>query len=97
MSTAMTKPEVLNLEEAADYLRVSKGTVLRMIAQQGLPGRRVGKEWRFLRAALADWLREPSPKERLLRQAGALADDPDMAGLLKEIYVNRDRPETENR
>ena len=97
MSTAMTKLEVLNLEEAADYLRVSKGTVLRMIAQQGLPGRRVGKEWRFLRAALADWLRAPSPKERLLRQAGALADDPDMAGLLKEIYVNRNRPETENR
>jgi excisionase family DNA binding protein len=95
MSTATISSEVLTLEEAADYLRVSKGTVVLLIAQQGLPGRRVGKEWRFLRGALADWLRQPSPKEVLLRQAGVFAEDPDLPALLKEIYANRGRPEIE--
>ena len=47
---------VLTLGEAAELLRVPEEG-LRELAEAGeLPGRRVGEEWRFARAALLDWL-----------------------------------------
>jgi excisionase family DNA binding protein len=51
--------DVLSLEEAAVYLKIDFGDVRRMIKEQGLPGRKIGDEWRFLRGAIADWLRAP--------------------------------------
>ena len=95
MSTVIAKTEVLNLEEAAAYLRVPGATVRRLAEREGLPGRRIGKEWRFLKAALDDWLRRPTPKEALLRQAGVLADDPTLravrtpAGWRLDVPVDR--------
>ena len=49
--------EVLTLSEAAAYLRVPEAEVLRLAERQELPSRLVGAEWRFLKSALADWLR----------------------------------------
>ena len=47
---------VLTIDEAAGLLRVEAG-VVRDLAEAGqLPGRRVGGEWRFARAALLAWL-----------------------------------------
>ena len=51
--------DVLSLEEAATYLKIEFGDLRRMIKEQGLPGRKIGDEWRFLRGAIADWLRAP--------------------------------------
>ena len=75
MSQVVETVEVLTLEEAAVFLRVSPDAVLRLIVQQALPAREIEGEWRFLRAALADWLRERSGKAVLLSQVGAFADD----------------------
>jgi excisionase family DNA binding protein len=41
--------EVLTLAEAAAYLRFSEEDVVRLVHEQGLPGRRLDREWRFLR------------------------------------------------
>ncbi len=71
MSHTVINAEVLNLEEAATFLRVPKETVVRMVSRQGLPGRRLGREWRFLKTALDNWLCRPTGKDVLLRQAGA--------------------------
>lgn len=51
--------DVLTLEEAAIYLKIEFSELRRMIKEQGLPGRKIGEEWRFLRGAIADWLRAP--------------------------------------
>jgi excisionase family DNA binding protein len=48
--------EIMNSREAADFLRVGKETVIREARAGRLPGRRIGKEWRFSRAALLKWL-----------------------------------------
>jgi excisionase family DNA binding protein len=49
-------PEVLTLAEAAELLRVEV-EALRAWAEAGdVPGRRLGGDWRFRRAALLDWL-----------------------------------------
>ncbi len=88
-------PEVLTLAEAAAYLRVPEAELARMTGSQGLPGRLIGSEWRFSRAAIQDWLRRPSMKESLLQLAGSWKDDPCLEDMLKEIYRQRGRPMTE--
>jgi excisionase family DNA binding protein len=49
--------EVLTTEEAAEFLRVSTKTILALARQGDLPGEKVGRAWRFLRAELLDYLR----------------------------------------
>ncbi len=90
--------EVLTLAEAAAYLRLPEDEVTRLVFDQGLPGRYTGTEWRFLKAALQDWLRTPAPrgsKEALLSVAGVWKDMPDLDDVLAEIYKHRGRPMTE--
>jgi len=95
MSEVVETVEVLTLEEAAAFLRVSPDAVMRLVVQQSLPGRQIEGEWRFLRAALADWLRERSGKAVLLSQAGALAQDESLPEVRAAIYKQRGRPEAE--
>ncbi len=49
--------EVLTLAEAASYLRVTEDAVAEIAAQDAIPAQRIAGEWRFLKRALADWLR----------------------------------------
>lgn len=50
--------EVLTAEEAAEFLGFNPVTI-RLKARLGeIPGRKIGKEWRFSRTALLEWLRE---------------------------------------
>lgn len=51
-----TQPDVLTLAEAAAYLRLTEEDVLRLVNEQALPARRLGNEWRFLKAAVQHWL-----------------------------------------
>ena len=54
-------PAVLTLAEAASLLRLDEGVVEEQAQNGELPGRRIGKHWRFSRDALLAWLaNEPS-------------------------------------
>ena len=92
-----TRHDVLTLSEAARHLRVAERDVEELAAQGALPGRRVKEEWRFLRAALDDWLRGPDHRTALLQQAGALVDDPYLPQLLRSINVRRRRTESDGK
>ena len=48
--------DVLNVEEAAEYLRFSPYTIREKAREGEIPGRKIGKEWRFSRRALLEWL-----------------------------------------
>lgn len=56
-------PEIMNVQEAAEFLRVSPITVRAMLAEQRMPGKRIGKEWRLSRTALIQWLGEPGERK----------------------------------
>jgi excisionase family DNA binding protein len=75
MGQATIIPDVLTLEEAADYLRLPEETIERQAAQGQIPGRRIEDTWRFLKAAIDDWLRSNDSQTLLLQQAGALANE----------------------
>ena len=52
----MREDDVLTSAEAAAFLKVGPRTVLDEAKRGRLPGRRVGKEWRFSRKVLEAWL-----------------------------------------
>ena len=92
--------EVLTLSEAAAYLRLPEAEVMRMVREQNLGARQIGAEWRFLRAAIQDWLRAGTPslqanKEAWMSLAGKYKDDPDLLRICEEAYRQRGRPSTE--
>jgi excisionase family DNA binding protein len=49
--------EVLTADEAARVLRVSTKTILTLARDGVLPGEKVGRAWRFVRANLLEHLR----------------------------------------
>lgn len=50
--------EILNLEEAAKFLEVGERTLLKLLRDEHIPARKIGREWRFSRYALLQWLAE---------------------------------------
>ncbi len=49
---------LLTTEQVANYLKIDKFTVYRLVAQKKLPAFKVGNQWRFKRAILEAWLRK---------------------------------------
>jgi excisionase family DNA binding protein len=46
------QPDLMTIEEAAEYLRVNPQTVYRLMQRKALPGVKVGHQWRIRRADL---------------------------------------------
>ncbi|HYT92324.1 MAG TPA: helix-turn-helix domain-containing protein, partial [Gemmataceae bacterium] len=88
--------DVLTLAEAAAYLRLPEREVIAAAASQGLPGRLVGGEWRFLKTAIQQWLSVSQPtaemrKAAILQLAGKWKDDPDAEWILEDAMRRRGR------
>ncbi|HEY0481813.1 MAG TPA: helix-turn-helix domain-containing protein [Kofleriaceae bacterium] len=52
-------PEVMNAEQAGQFLQIAEAVVIELAEAGTLPGRRLGNAWRFSRAALVAWLAGP--------------------------------------
>lgn len=48
--------EILNVDEACKFLKLSKVTLYKHVRSGEIPGVKVGKVWRFHRTKLEDWL-----------------------------------------
>ena len=98
--TNSLQAEVLTLNEAAAYLRLSEAEVVHLVSTQDLPGRQSGTEWRFLTTAIQHWLRtgprSKSNKEAWTALAGAWKNDPFREEMLKEISKQHGRPLVED-
>jgi excisionase family DNA binding protein len=53
---ATYREPLLSVEELAHTLQVTTGTVYRLVREDGLPGVRVGGQWRFRRDEFERWL-----------------------------------------
>lgn len=51
-----TRKEVMTIEDVANYLRIPRSSVYKLAQKGDLPGRKVGKHWRFHRGTIADWV-----------------------------------------
>lgn len=48
--------EILTMEDAAELFGVSIKTFIKLLKEEKVPGRKIGREWRFSRQALIAWL-----------------------------------------
>lgn len=51
-----TDPEILNIEQAAALLGVSVKTFNKVLHTQDMPARKIGREWKFSRQHLIEWV-----------------------------------------
>ncbi|UZQ85127.1 methyltransferase domain-containing protein [Thermoclostridium stercorarium] len=54
--------EILNMDEAAELFGVSVKTFIKLLREEDVPARKIGREWRFSRKALIEWLAGGSSK-----------------------------------
>lgn len=47
---------ILNVEQAVEFLGISEKTLIKMLREEHIPARKIGREWRFSKAALTEWL-----------------------------------------
>jgi excisionase family DNA binding protein len=99
-SSEATSRSVLTLPEAAEFLRIADSEVESLAIAGTIPGRRIGTEWRFLKAALEEWLRATSDRDgkaALLALAGAFKEDPHLEEIVEAAYRQRRRAAAEAR
>ena len=74
--------ELMTLKEVANYLRVTKKTIHRLLERRVIPAMKVGRQWRFDRNSIEVWLRLSSAN----RAANILVidDDETICSLFKD-------------
>ena len=50
--------DVLNLEQVIEFFGVSERTMIKLLREERIPARKIGREWRFSKSALLRWLGE---------------------------------------
>ncbi len=57
-------PEVMNAEQAGQFLQIEEKNVIELAEAGKLPGKKLGPVWRFSREALVQWLSTPETVKR---------------------------------
>jgi excisionase family DNA binding protein len=56
-------PEIMKINEAAQYLRISSSSLYKLAQEGKIPAQKVGKHWRFHKQALEKWFLKFPPIE----------------------------------
>jgi excisionase family DNA binding protein len=57
----LPEPKVITIGELAEYLRVHRTTLYRLLKKQQLPGFKIGSDWRFNVEAIDQWRMQQGP------------------------------------
>jgi excisionase family DNA binding protein len=71
--------EVMNLNQLAAYLQLSPQTLYRKVECGEIPGAKIGRQWRFKKAVIDEWLERtalfsPAGLDLLMRETKEAAD-----------------------
>ena len=72
----------MTLEEVADYLRVTKKTIYRLLERHDIPATKVGRQWRFDKASIDTWLNQNSVETKV--SIIVIDDDKELCSLFKD-------------
>ena len=59
------RPRLMNVREAAEFLRVAPKTLYGLVSQRRIPYRKAGRRLLFLESELVDWTRPAERKRRM--------------------------------
>jgi excisionase family DNA binding protein len=79
---------LMTLEELADYLRVKKRTIYRLLERGHISAKKVGHQWRFDKASIDTWLHENSKKGVI--NILVVDDDEEICSLFKDALEESD-------
>jgi len=66
-------PDVLTVQEVADFLKVHRSTIYRLLRKGELPAFKLASDWRFLRSEVELWTKLRSEP----RTDGSMGEDED--------------------
>lgn len=49
--------EIMNLKETSKFLKIHEGTVRELAKEGKIPAKKIGREWRFSKTALIEWMK----------------------------------------
>ena len=49
---------IFTIEELSAYLKISKSTLYKLVREGKIPCQKIGRHWRFRKAAIDRWLEE---------------------------------------
>ncbi len=52
------KSEIMTADETCRYLKITPRTLYRYLRSRQIPAFKLGKEWRFVRSDLEQWIRD---------------------------------------
>ena len=55
--SSKSPPEIMTLQEVADYLGLHYLTIYRLIQERKIPAAKIGGSWRFRKDVLDDWIK----------------------------------------
>lgn len=47
---------IMTIEELAEYLKISKETLYKMVQKNEIPASKIGNQWRFQKSKIDSWL-----------------------------------------
>ena len=53
---AESKDVILTIDQLAEYLKLSKSSLYHLARRGEIPGQKIGRQWRFHKAAIDKWL-----------------------------------------
>lgn len=49
---------ILNVDELADYLKIPRSTIYKLVREGKIPAQKIGRHWRFRKETIDHWLGE---------------------------------------
>ena len=77
--------DILNLEQTAEFLGISEKTLIKLLREEHVPARKIGREWRFSREALVRWLAAGDSVSYINQNERYMVSE-DMPGALPELF-----------
>lgn len=50
--------QLMTIDEVAAYMRVSRFTIYRLAKDRSIPATKIGRQWRFQREEIDQWVRD---------------------------------------
>ncbi|HEY8464590.1 MAG TPA: methyltransferase domain-containing protein [Bacillota bacterium] len=77
--------DILSLEEASQLFQVSTKTFLKLLREENIPARKIGREWRFSRTALLAWLAAGNSQDYISAEEAGKAYFAEVAPVYDEL------------
>lgn len=60
----MCDKEVMTLREISQFLKIGTTTIYTLVRNEEIPARKIGREWRFLKSEIVEWMKKDHHRKK---------------------------------